>query len=69
MTDFMSIQELVNNNEAIQKALQGLEKARRGNAIKLDHSIYSLADWVEHHIDTIETVLNLAARIGEKPQK
>ena len=67
MTDFMAMQELVNNSDAIKKALDGLDKARRGNAIKLGHSIYNLADWVEHHIDTIENVLNLAAKIGEKP--
>jgi len=65
--DILILQELMNNRENIQKALSGLEKARRGNAIKLDRSMYDIKDWVEHHLATIENVLNLTVKLGEKP--
>lgn len=57
------------SQEQIINAIRGLEKAERGNAIKLDHTIYSVADWAEHHIDTLKALLisNLEQPLEKTP--
>jgi hypothetical protein len=49
--------------EMAREALRSFEKARKGNAIKLDHSIYNFVDAVEHHLPTIQQLLKERAGV------
>ncbi len=52
-----------------KNALDGLQKAENGDALKLGGEIYARQDWCDHHLPAIHRALLIADKLMQEPSE